>query len=796
MATTNPSPLNSPVSNMFALQMVLLPRACYTIMKTLANKLGLLAILGLLATPTIAQNRALDFDGFFSHVIVPDDALLDLSGEYTIEVRFEQGFGVSDYRTLIDHRNTETNESNYTLQVYDGSEATVYMNNGTHLGFLFNDNLQAGWNMFSIVMDGATLTSYLNGNEESQALTGDPSASIAGDIYIGASADGNELFDGRIDEIRIWDHARCAELINAYSNTELEGTEPGLVAWYNFNQGTADYQNPNETTLTDRGGNGLDGTLNTFVLNGDVSNWREGDTGLDAEPDLSCDDGLGSTVNDVYDSDCNCTGLLRGCTNTGACNYDPAAVVNDDSCTYPGCNDIAACNYNPDAGCVDNTRCDYSGSCSTNDNPDLATAVTLESLGTCTFNSGRMGGMGNSGSTADVDAWYEVVPTTRGIRVETRTTAFDIVLELYDEDFVLVGSSDKISGVGSEILNIAGLELGSTYYLALGCNGSIGAGGYDICIQAIPGSQCDSDYGPHGFNGRFKGDYVGADAYNFTLTSTSSGEVYESGFQTGTIVYINNIPGIQPGFDYTMEVEARFELTDGNGGTDVIDVSPNESCTVGIEAPDPSTMRTADNCANHGAHNFGDYIRTDSYRPAVSDWMWKFTRIDQPALPITHTRGSSNRLLRLSTVSGLEAGAMYDVKVRPIYDVFYQDYGDSECLELVGTSSAAGEWTEEELDAEELYRREEFAVAEGLHMDIYPNPNTDGRLYIEATRVSGTKAEITLRTITGERIKQMRVSAEQGMVNVTLNLGSLAPGMYMIELNDGQNRTNEKLIIR
>ncbi len=45
----------------------------------------------------------------------------------------------------------------------------------------------------------------------------------------------------------------------------------------------------------------------------------------------------------------------EGCTDIVACNYDPAATVNDGSCTYPGCTNPAAINYYADAGCATNT---------------------------------------------------------------------------------------------------------------------------------------------------------------------------------------------------------------------------------------------------------------------------------------------------------------------------------------------------------------------------------------------------------------------------------------------------------
>lgn len=50
--------------------------------------------------------------------------------------------------------------------------------------------------------------------------------------------------------------------------------------------------------------------------------------------------------------DC-CLNDTFGCTDSIACNYDPSAVCDDGTCTYPGCTYPAACNYNTLAGCDD-----------------------------------------------------------------------------------------------------------------------------------------------------------------------------------------------------------------------------------------------------------------------------------------------------------------------------------------------------------------------------------------------------------------------------------------------------------
>jgi uncharacterized protein (TIGR02145 family) len=80
----------------------------------------------------------------------------------------------------------------------------------------------------------------------------------------------------------------------------------------------------------------------------------------------TCDDGDANTMNDVIDANCQCSGILmvNGCTNAQACNYNPAANVDDGSCLIQGasCNDGNANTTND----VINANCECAGSATGN----------------------------------------------------------------------------------------------------------------------------------------------------------------------------------------------------------------------------------------------------------------------------------------------------------------------------------------------------------------------------------------------------------------------------------------------
>jgi gliding motility-associated-like protein len=81
------------------------------------------------------------------------------------------------------------------------------------------------------------------------------------------------LYKGELDEIRVWNVARTATQIQQSFITTLQGNESGLVAYYDFNQGTPAGNNTAITSIVNTVNSASNGTLTNFTKTGTTSNF-------------------------------------------------------------------------------------------------------------------------------------------------------------------------------------------------------------------------------------------------------------------------------------------------------------------------------------------------------------------------------------------------------------------------------------------------------------------------------------------------------------------------------------------
>jgi len=238
-----------------------------------------------------AQTQYLNFDGSDDYIQIENNAIHDFSGDFTIEMKFKrQRLGVRE--DLLDKKDLNSSGSNSTNDIAffftsDDKINLLVRETGANELLLSSpfpiDTLN--WYHIACVRSSSEVGFYINGEIVASGISNNDITST-GPLRIGSNRvegwDPNGMvnfpFDGDIDEVRFWNIERSSlEIINN-QDSEMVGTESGLISYYNFNQGLSCLDNHSVDTLFDEL-NIINGMLIDFDLSDATSspcqsNWN------------------------------------------------------------------------------------------------------------------------------------------------------------------------------------------------------------------------------------------------------------------------------------------------------------------------------------------------------------------------------------------------------------------------------------------------------------------------------------------------------------------------------------------
>ena len=239
----------------------------------------------------VPEQNSFSFDGSNDYADVTDVTLGTVSGDFTIEAWIN--IDVNQNGEIF-MRNTDgggASQVHYGLRYRDGD---LMLHLGTGLGSssyyavkTANTIPTGEWiHVAGVFNAGTGATLYVNGVAQT---TDAPNTNSNSSINYGSSGTGiNTIgkfrtlsgdynpYDGRIDELRIWNVARTASEIQSNMGNQIDPSSSDLVAYYRFNNGTRNVTNSGVTTLSDLTGNGNDATIGSSSLTGTASNWVTG----------------------------------------------------------------------------------------------------------------------------------------------------------------------------------------------------------------------------------------------------------------------------------------------------------------------------------------------------------------------------------------------------------------------------------------------------------------------------------------------------------------------------------------
>ena len=169
------------------------------------------------------SGSALVFNGSSSWVTVPDSASLDLRTALTIEAWVYPTVAPAGWRTIVAkesgggvvyylHAGSDNGNAPATGVMVPSGEQTLYG----------SARLTANaWTHMAATYDGAAQRLYVNGNQVStRAQTGLVTIST-GALRLGGNGAFGEFFQGRVDEVRIYNRALTGDQIRADMNAAV-----------------------------------------------------------------------------------------------------------------------------------------------------------------------------------------------------------------------------------------------------------------------------------------------------------------------------------------------------------------------------------------------------------------------------------------------------------------------------------------------------------------------------------------------------------------------------------------------
>lgn len=234
--------------------------------------------------PEPGENYCLEFNGENMRAVVPFHEILNPSESITIEAWvYPYHLSGATQRMVLDKPYYSWNYPFYQYNMAVNDEGTLFASvvTGGDLHTMEHGNYTVPlneWTHLAWTYDGSSFTTFINGqfNETSNASGFIPGFETDLTIGVrGALEWQYGFFDGLIDEIRIWDVARTQEQIDEYMHVPLSGDEPGLIAYWNFDEGTGQW-------FYDQTVYGSDGTLGFSPDQEDFDPvWVESDAPID-----------------------------------------------------------------------------------------------------------------------------------------------------------------------------------------------------------------------------------------------------------------------------------------------------------------------------------------------------------------------------------------------------------------------------------------------------------------------------------------------------------------------------------
>ncbi len=207
---------------------------------------------------------AMEFDASEEDVLkVPDSPELDFSEEFTLEAWVHPSGEESSWAPIVaKQQGGGKGAHRYAYWLHESWEGANYPAGGFETSTEGQDReavptehlSENHWTHLAITFDGAKLRLYVDGELVKDESTTGMAQITEGDLQIGGSTEHGDFFNGRIDEVRIYNRALGGGEVAADQAAPIQTPQQTPIAAYSFDEGEGE-------TAEDLTGNGHTATI-------------------------------------------------------------------------------------------------------------------------------------------------------------------------------------------------------------------------------------------------------------------------------------------------------------------------------------------------------------------------------------------------------------------------------------------------------------------------------------------------------------------------------------------------------
>jgi hypothetical protein len=386
---------------------------------------------------------------------------------------------------------------------------------------------------------------------------------------------------------------------------------------------------------------------------------------------------------------------------------------------------------------------------------------------------------------AGQDVWYRFVAQTQGVSIQVNGPD-NLAIELLNSTGTTVLFTENQTSSGQEILVANNLTPGATYYIAVVDMNAPGSGNFSMCLQTLRSSTPNNGTTFTSLCSFIKASWTGAQLYT---VSFSDGTNTYTASQTSTRIPFSLLPQLQYGTTYSVTFSNTF-IIDG-----VTSIVTSASFNITIAAHPPVQLRAVDRCPT--ARTRGAFISTDVNICGHIEYEWEFLEVDVDnnvigIEPIRVESNSTSRWLRVSQIPGVQDGDRYRVRIRPVFSYGAGTFTPGYQLLCVAGQAPINAPILEEGD---VFAPSAVTAAERA-FEVYPNPNAGDVFNV---RLAGINSEVVIVRMLDAmgRVVYNNQFTVAGSLNTSIVMEEkLSSGMYMIQVIDGEETMNNRMIVR